>query len=209
MIALRTLLLALCFSLVACAPAAPPPRAATATAVYAATGAAGLPHFEIDAEGVKAALSGGSGSHPVLALDVYAGYNFASPPPDCYAPCTHSWKASFSANKAVLIGPGWCAATEQILASNLAHFSFSITVDGQRVPPRVIQSVTRSETAVLEAGATETPMYCTYYGLVAYDWPVGTHKVVVSLMWDQDIHDGWNSYRSGTYINEYTVTVTP
>ncbi len=201
--ALRVLSVALCLGLAACSPAAP-------TLVPTLPASGSLPRFEIDPEGVIGALkSGGSTSQHVLAIDYYAGYDPAKPPPECYQPCTKTWNAKFESNTAVLIGPGWCAADQATLADNLKHYKFTITVDGQPVSPRLIQSDSGNSPAVLSPGATETPMDCTFYGAVAYDWPVGLHRAVVSWTWDQDVNDGWNTYHRGTYANDYAVTVTP
>ncbi len=152
--------------------------------------------------------SGGS-RQPVLAIEYYAGYDPTKPLPDCYEPCTITWNAKFAANTAVLIGPSWCATDQATMNDNLKHYRFTITVDGQQVSPRFIQSVTSGGSGVLSLGATASPMDCTNYSALAYDWPVGLHKAVVSWTWDKDVNDGWNTYRKGTYANDFTVSVTP
>ncbi len=201
--ALRVLLIGLCLGLAACSPAAPP------TPVRTQLPAGSLPRFEIDPEGVIGAMKSGGSSQPVYPIDFYAGYDPASPPPECFQPCTNTWNAKFASNTAVLIGPGWCAIDQATLNDNLKHYRFTITVDGWLVSPKLIQSVTSYGSAVLAPGATASPMDCTNYAAVAYDWPVGLHRAVVSWTWDKDVNDGWNTYRRGTYASEFTVTVTP
>ncbi len=183
---LRLVLLGLCISLLVSCSAAP----------------ARMPRFETDPQTI---ILGAKGNVDFIG---WGAEEWGTPQAECFEPCTHSWKATFSTKKPVSLGWDWCAADQATLADNLKHLTFTITIDGQPVPASNIQTYTRSWKGSIEPGGSPVPMECVSWGAVAYEWPVGTHKVVQNTTLDADIHDGWDLYGKGTYTNEFNVKVT-
>ncbi len=183
---LKIVLLGLCISLLASCSAAPRQ----------------MPRFETDPQTIILGIKGN--------VD-YIGWgaeDWGTPQPDCREPCTYSWNATFNAKKAVSLGGDWCTADQATLADNLKHLTFTITIDGQPVPGSALQIYSHSWKGAIEPGGSAVPQECASWGAVAYEWPVGTHKVVQNMTLDADINDGWNLYHKGTYANEFNVTVT-
>lgn len=114
-------------------------------------------------------------------------------------PASQTWSVSVSRNQPVLVFMGWCATTPDILAFNLEHITYKLTVDGQPVDVN----------GLYKWDSQEPDRVCqTWVGLVRY-WPGTRHTIVATMTMDWALNDGWDDYLAGDYTDVYNITVSP
>ena len=94
---------------------------------------------------------------------------------------------------------GWCAATEEILADNLAEIELNFTLDGESI----------SSEQFANFGYPYQEQSCQVYFASLYEWPVGEHHLNTTASWGSVLNDGAMEFPAGSQIYEYTVFVSP
>ena len=51
--------------------------------------------------------------------------------------------------------------------------------------------------------------YCRSYLGIIQAWPVGNHVIIIEMVLDAPINDGWDDYAAGQYIDQFIISATP
>ena len=99
----------------------------------------------------------------------------------------------------MIIEQGWCAASTAILEQNFEHIEITFEADGEMVDPGSLYIY----------DYTSEDMYCRAYTGIIQAWPPGDHLIIIVMLLDAPINDGWNDYPAGPYIDQFIITATP
>jgi serine/threonine protein kinase len=114
-------------------------------------------------------------------------------------PGLRNWEVRLRANQAVLITPGWCARSADILNENFSHIHFFIEADGLPVEPNDLQLV---------EGQNPEEACRRFMGII-HNWSEGLHVIKMTMQLDATINNGKNELPSGDYVNFFNVTAIP
>jgi hypothetical protein len=134
-----------------------------------------------------------------IPLGVYGIYDLVPSYQGQTEPGENTYQTSIAYDQPVAIFAGWCTIDQDTLDQNFAHTTFLLEIDGSDVPTSGLY---------WEDGPGNNGVCRTFYGVVPA-WPVGSHTVVVTMRFDQDINDGWGDYTAGDYVDRFDITVTP
>ena len=112
-------------------------------------------------------------------------------------PGHQTWYIGTTEDEAALVGQGWCATDRRVLEENYQHISWALQVDGKQVD---------LDSLAFYDGDMENRVCRGYTGIVQ-KWPVGRHVFVQTLTIDETMHDGWDTYPAGEYVDEFVITV--
>ncbi len=128
--------------------------------------------------------------------------------PEMFSPGTQHYTARLSEGNSIFLSSGWCAKTESILKENMAHYAFSIVVNGNEIPRDQFFYLPHEVPAGANPDGPEG-WACSLYGLFATDWPHGQNHVVHTYTLTQRLNDGYATYEAGSYVMDYTLLVDP
>jgi serine/threonine protein kinase len=114
-------------------------------------------------------------------------------------PGLRNWEVRLRANQAVLIAPGWCTSTVDLLNQNFPHIHFLVEADGLPVDTNTLQLVEEQN----PEGACRQ-----FMGLIR-NWSEGLHVIKMTMQLDAPINDGKNELPAGDYVNFFNVTAIP
>ena len=92
----------------------------------------------------------------------------------------------------------WCAASNGMLAGNLAVMDFNYSINGETVDSGL--GVTFSQH--LQNGSV-----CSVKVFYLTDWPKGDHELEYAFTVNGNTNDGYRVYGPGTYRKIYIITV--
>ena len=114
-------------------------------------------------------------------------------------PGVYDWDVMVSAYDSVVFEQGWCTGSEEILAQNFEHLEFIFTADGEELD---LDSLYMYE-------FTDEGRYCRSYLGIIQSWPPGDHLLIIEMIVDEPINDGWEDYVAGQYIDQFIIYATP
>ncbi len=113
---------------------------------------------------------------------------------------TREWNLTLPAGIKVLLNPGWCAASQELLDANWRVVQYeSVVVDGHAIPFRSFP--------LLSGTNAVTNAICYEYAGVLTGWSKGVHQYEDTMRLLAPITDGTTTYQAGTYVNKFTVEV--
>jgi hypothetical protein len=109
-------------------------------------------------------------------------------------------------NQQVSFYTAWIAKDYAILAQNVEHIQFFISIDGQKYWDDSYMAEPEPYVFSDEPG---TEYAAQWVGVVLSDWKVGQpHQIRIGFTITEEISDGWDTYASGSVI-EHVYTVNP
>ena len=129
----------------------------------------------------------------------YSLYELVSMYEGSTEPGVKEWDVSLSAYDSVVIEQGWCTTSAEILEQNFEHIEITFDVDGERVDPG----------SLYMNDYVDEDKYCRSYLGIIQAWPVGNHVIIIEMVLDEPINDGWNDYVAGPYIDQFIISATP
>jgi len=182
-------------------PVRPTPVKVRPTNTPKETVTSSMPNIEYDSEKIISTVNG-NGAH---YLEEYAKESYES---NAFSkPNTVTYTVTFGEPISFYIESAWCALNKEILMQNIEHFSTSISINGQILPNSKLSGF-ETETQPGEDAEFPEGLKCYSFGIIASDWPIGAHVVIVTMNFDQNINDGYHDYVAGNYITKYNITVT-
>ena len=92
----------------------------------------------------------------------------------------------------------WCAASDGMLAGNLAVMEFAYSINDKPIEPSL--GITFPQHLQDGSVCSVTVFYLT-------DWPEGGHELEYAYTVTGNTNDGYRAYGPGTYRKIYTITV--
>jgi len=126
--------------------------------------------------------------------------------PEMYEPGNVKYTVTLNQQKIVFLNIGWCAISESVRKDNLSHAYGEVAIDGYVIPDNQLQEY---DYEIATGKNPEYPqgLFCSEFGVLVSEWPLGEYSVLEEYGFTQQINDGYHSYDTGTYITEYDVTV--
>lgn len=110
-----------------------------------------------------------------------------------------TWVGSVSSSQPVVINQGWCTTTPEILEQNFLHIQITFEADGELV----------DMASMYPYDATQEDRVCRGYLGTVRAWPLGTHVIITTMIFDAPLNDGVGDYPAGAYIDQYIIEVSP
>ncbi len=116
------------------------------------------------------------------------------------APGVQEYHTSVRQGEPFQVQNTWCAASQNVLNSNLQAMQFVTTVDGQPLSPEQVSSVTYGVSG---------KYWCRTDTATVTFWTPGAHTVTIEQNIQQKINDGWGDYAPGAYVQKVHFDVAP
>ncbi len=126
--------------------------------------------------------------------------------PEMYSPGTEKYSVTMDQQKIIFLSIGWCALSQSVLDDNISHLYGEIEINGYVIPNDQLHTYNSQIIKGKYPDASEG-LFCSDFGILASDWPLGEYRVLEKIGFTQQINDGYHSYDAGTYTTEYAITV--
>ena len=114
-------------------------------------------------------------------------------------PGRRTWHVGVSGCRPVIVPVVWCAINSRTLEQNYEHLTWTLEVDGKRVD---LNTLFPYESDGIDRA-------CRGYTGIVREWPSGRHIIRETITIDEIIHDGWDPYPAGEYVDEFVIDVYP
>ncbi|MBN1304959.1 MAG: DnaJ domain-containing protein [Anaerolineales bacterium] len=116
-----------------------------------------------------------------------------------------SYKIELNGKTPIYIAFGWCAIDKETLDKNEKNISYSMAINNTPI------SIDKLHYFVYEIEKGEEPDFpnglsCFDYGILASNWSDGEYILVIKTTFSIPIFDGYNTYPSGDYIDEFIIS---
>ncbi len=116
---------------------------------------------------------------------------------DSETPGEDYWEATVIYTQTVLVSSGWCTTTTEVLDQNFEHITYTWVADGVAV----------DMSTMYKTDEFQVDRYCRVFNGLIRLWPLGDHEIIIDMVFDAPINDGWDTYPAGHYTDIYTITV--
>lgn len=110
----------------------------------------------------------------------------------------YDFSFSLPRSRMLMAGNGWCATDWETLEQNFSAISYTFEINDVAVP---------EENVIITDYDSEDGAACREFSIVLMGWPEGEHLIRITMVFEAEINDGWDTYTPGTTLYEYHVTV--